>query len=370
MRLVGEALAIEPPLHTVSLLGGREPPKVVPGCLLLESFKPIESIIDGLPTGRGALVSITAPTGHGKTTVSALMEVALCRGSTFAGRDVTQGSVLVLAGENPDDYIMHLKATLQDQGLVSRDVNRVNSGQLLVIPGTFSIDYEIDYLRERIKALYVKLVAVFVDTSAAFYTAADENSNVDMRRHASMLRELTGLPGDPTVFVLCHPVKTAQRDSLLPRGGGAFLAEVDANLTLWKDDAGIVSLHWCGKIRGPSFDPVRFELAQVELDGVKDVRGRPIFSVAARHIPDERAEQLEAKALGDENTLLIAMRRKPQASLAELSLACGWASGAGTPNKARVHRLLQTLKAHGLVEKNRSNVWCLTAKGRKEVDDL
>jgi hypothetical protein len=367
---VHEALALEPPLHTVEPIGERQPPKVVPGCLLLEGFKPIESIIDGLPTGRGGLVSITAPTGHGKTTVCALMEVSLCLGLPFAGREVTQGSVLVLAGENPDDYTMHLKATVQDLGLGPRDVNRINSGQLLVVPGTFSIDYELEYLRARIQALHVELTAVFVDTSAAFYMAEDENSNVDMKRHASVLRELSGLPGKPTVFVLCHPVKNAQKDSLAPRGGGSFLAEVDANLTLWKDDAGIVSLHWFGKIRGPSFEPVRFELAQVELQGVQDIRGRPIFSVAARHLPDERAEQIEAKALSDENTLLLAMVRKPKASIADLSLLCGWASGAGTPNKARVHRLLLTLKEQGLVEQNRAKVWGLTAKGRKEAEAL
>ena len=55
---------------------------------------------------------------------------------------------------------------------------------------------------------------------------------VDLRAHrshealddASMLRELTTLPGRPTVFVLCHPTKTAQREGLLPRGGGAFIS--------------------------------------------------------------------------------------------------------------------------------------------------
>jgi len=356
-------------LAAVSPLGPA-PPEVVPGCLLLESFKPIESIIDGLPTGRGALVAITAPTGHGKTTVSALMQVSLCLQRDFAGREVTPGSVLVLAGENPDDYTMHLKATVQDLGLHPRDVNRINSGQLLVVAGTFSIDYELEHLANRMRTLHTSLVAVFVDTSAAFYTADDENSNVDMRRHASSLRELTTLPGNPTVFVLCHPTKNAQRDTLLPRGGGAFLAEIDANLTLWKDDTGIVSLHWFGKIRGSSFDPLRFELAQVELEGIKDARGRPIYSVAARHIADERAEQIEVKVLDDENRLLLAMLRKPGASIAELAMAGGFTTGVGVPHKSKVSRLLNKLGNQALVKKSRTGSWELTRDGRKEAENL
>lgn len=349
----------------------RPAPEVVSAFQLLRDFKPIESIIDGLPTGRGALVALTAPTGHGKTTISALMQVALCRGQMFAGREVTQGSVLVLAGENPDDYTMHLAATAQELGLHAADLARPPPmGQLLVIPGTFDVLYEIEVLKDHLQTYCKDLVSIFVDTSAAFYTGDDENDNVAMRRHASALRELTTLPGRPTVFVLCHPTKNAQRDSLLPRGGGAFLAEVDANLTLWKDEAGIVTLHWCGKIRGPTFEPIRFELAQVELEGFKDARGRPIFSVAARHIADERAELMQAKELDDEDVLLRTMQRNPGASVRDLAMKCGWTSATCQPLATRAARRLKTLQSHGLAEQDRKGKWRLTNKGQKEADQL
>lgn len=344
------------------------PPRIVSAFTLLKDFKPIESIVDGLPIGRGAIVAITGPTGSGKTTVCALMQTALCKGSKFAGREVTSGSVLVLAGENPDDYTMHLAATVQDLGLYAAELSRPKpEGELLVIPGTFAIDYEIDYLIGELRKLGTELVAVFVDTSAAFYSADDENDNVAMRRHASSLRELSTLPGNPTVFVLCHPTKTAQRDNLLPRGGGAFLAEIDCNLTLWKDEAGILSLHWAGKIRGPSFDPIRFELAPIELEGFKDARGRAISSVAARHVPDERAEQLRDKEVDDQDVMLVAMQRKPGGSVRDLAVACGWTSGSGKPLTGRADRRLQTLKGHGLVEQDRKGRWRLTQKGKEEA---
>jgi hypothetical protein len=346
-------------------------PEIVSAFTLLQNFKPIESIIDGLPVGRGALVAITGSTGSGKTTLCGELQIAFCRGLPVAGREVTAGSVLVLAGENPHDYTMHLVASLQAKGLTASDLSRPPPmGELLVVPGTFAIDFELGHLRQRIADMGTNLVAVFVDTSAAFYSADDENDNVAMRRHASTLRELTTLPGNPTVFVLCHPTKNPQRDNLLPRGGGAFLAEIDSNLTLFKDEAGIVTLHHAGKIRGPSFDPIRFELVQVELDGHKDCRGRPIFSTATKHVPDDRAEQIEAKALDDENRLIVAMQRKPGASVADLAMAAGMTTGAGSPQKSRVHRLLLTLAEQGLAKKNRTGVWHLTTKGSKEADDL
>lgn len=348
---------------------GPQPPRIVPAFSLLRDFKPIESIVDGLPIGRSAIVAITGPTGSGKTTLCALMQTAFVKGQAFAGREVTKGSVLVLAGENPHDYAMHLAATVQDLGLYAAELSRPRpEGELLVIPGTFSIDYEIDYLIVELQKLGIELVAVFVDTSAAFYSADDENDNVAMRRHASSLRELSTLPGNPTVFVLCHPTKAAQRDNLLPRGGGAFLAEIDCNLTLWKDEASIVTLHWAGKVRGPSFDPIRFELSPIELDGFKDARGRPIFSVAARHLPEERAEQIQAKEVDDGNRVLLAILRKPEGSISDWARQCGMTSGTGQPQKSRVARLLAGLVAETLVEKGRGGTYRLSAKGKREAE--
>lgn len=346
-------------------------PSIVGARTFLQLFKPQETVIDGIPAARGGIISITGATGSGKTTLCALLQVCLRLGRDFAGREVTKGSVLALAGENPDDYAMHLLATVQhldiDPGQLS---SPVDSTGLWVIPGTFNVLDQVDHIDHVLSGHTENLVAVFVDTSAAFYSGEDENDNVAMRRHASILRELATLPGKPTVFVLCHPTKTATKDNLLPRGGGAFLAEVDSNLTVWKDESGIVTLHHAGKIRGAPFDPIRFELVAVELEGHKDCRGRPIFSTAARHLPDERADQIEAKVMDDENRLLIAMQKKPGGSIADLALAAGMTTGGGTPHKSKVHRLLQALASDGLVKKNRIGVWRLTSKGKTEADEL
>lgn len=357
---------------------GPPPVKILSARTFLDGFTPIESIVDGLPIGRGSLVSITGRTGHAKTTLSALLQVCLVTGRRFAGREVTKGSVLVLAGENPDDYAMHLAATLKDLGITAADLQPHGEdgkpctfgAQLLVVSGTFPLTNHFDQLEDG--AAFASddgLVAVFVDTSAAFNLADDENDNVAMRRHASMLRELTALPGRPTVFVLCHPTKSATQDNLLPRGGGAFINEVDANLCVWKDDTGIVTLHWAGKIRGPSFDPVRFELASVTLDYM-DNRGRQLGSVAARHVADEQVEQIEVKELDDENRLLLTMLRNPAASVEKLAMAGGFTTGMGVAHKSKVSRLLQRLAKQNLVSQNRARAWELTREGSKEAENL
>lgn len=360
------------PVAPASVAREPEHPRVITARRFLADFQPIETLVEGLPIPRGGLVSVTGPTGSGKTTLMTLLQLSIRTGRPFAGRQIdAPGSVIVMAGENPDDYGMHLLGTVQHEGIDPQTLSDVvDHRHMMVIPGVFDLRYQLDWLTVYMEETCPDVRAVFVDTSAAFYYEGDENDNVAMRQHASTLRELTNLPGRPTVFVLCHPVKTAQQDNLLPRGGGAFLAEVDANLTVWKDAAGIVSLHWAGKIRGSSFDPLRFELKPWALQGHADARGRPITTVVASHLADDRAEQLEAKALDDENRLLVAMQRKPGGSVADLAMAGGFTTGVGQPHKSKVSRLLGKLKEQGLAEKTRAGVWQLTNKGRNEADRL
>ena len=94
-----------------------------------------------------------------------------------------------------------------------------------------------------------KVALITVDTSAAYFEGDDENSNTQQMAHAVMLRSLTEMPGGPCVLIPCHLVKNATDDNLIPRGGGAFLFEVDGNLTAKRDDL-TVEVHWCGKFRG------------------------------------------------------------------------------------------------------------------------
>lgn len=335
----------------------------VPGGEFAALCAPLEQLVDGV-IPRGRLLSLTGLTGHAKTAVATAIQLPVAASRHFAGREVEGGTVLVLCGENPEDYAMRLLATAQHGRFTQADMNRI-----LVVPEVFSLDercLDIDAIGE----MHGPFALVVVDTSAAYNMGSDENDNLQARRHAAMFRELCTLPGNPTVLVLCHPTKGATRDNLLPRGGGAFLNEVDGNLTCWKDEAGVITLHWAGKFRGPTFDPIRLELQPWELKGVQDSKGRPVQSVVAVPVADERAEQLQAKELDEENRLLLAMWKKPGGSIRELAMQAGMTSGMGTPRTSSVSRLLDTLSRHSLAEQTRDKKWRLTSKGIKEAEQL
>jgi hypothetical protein len=128
---------------------------------------------------------------------------------------------------------------------------------------------------------------VIIDTTAAFFEGDEENDNVQAGNYARMQRSLIDtLPGGPAILALCHPVKNAGEDNILPRGGGAYLNEVDGNLTAQETD-GVVQFHWQGKFRGPDFAPVSFRLRSVTHELLKDSKGRLIPTVIAEHMHAE-----------------------------------------------------------------------------------
>ena len=92
---------------------------------------------------------------------------------------------------------------------------------------------------------------IVVDTSAAYFEGDNENDYKEQGEHVRRFRSLTTMPGGPCILVACHPPKNAGDDNLLPRGGGAFIAEMDGNLTAKKLNAA-VELHWQGNSAVPT----------------------------------------------------------------------------------------------------------------------
>ena len=92
--------------------------------------------------------------------------------------------------------------------------------------------------------------------------AEDENSNAQAVLHAMTVRKLTELRGGPCVVMLCHPTKRAADDDLIPRGGGALLAELDGNIACRKAD-GVVGLEDAVLHRVAVDDRARVERAVV-----------------------------------------------------------------------------------------------------------
>jgi hypothetical protein len=204
---------------------------------------------------------------------------------------------------------------------------------------------------------------IIVDTSAAYFLGQDENINPQIGAHARMLRKLTELPGGPCVLVLCHPIKyTSDPSQLLPRGGGAFLAEMDGNLTAWRHDDALVELHH-NKIRGPGFEPMTFRIEKITTDKLVDSKGRPISTVRAVPISDQEEESQSRQVRDDEDLLLAALLKDSDCSVADLARGCGWILQNGEPHKSKVYRGFERLEKAKLAKKKRGR-WTLTEEGK------
>lgn len=338
-------------------------PPILTAAQFAATFVVPDYLIDGI-VQRGRLYALTSPTGHGKTAVALLFGCSVAAGRSIGNIEVEQGHVLIMAGENPDDLAARFHAACQTHGL------NPDTLPLHFMAGNFPVDAETaETLRNKIDGTGNKYTLIIGDSIAAYFSGDNENDNVQMGACARNWRTLTGCRGNPAVIALAHPVKAPDPENLLPRGGGAFIAEIDANLTLWAaGERETTSLHWAGKLRGADFTPVTFALTPVRLNRLRDVRERPFVSVVAVPQSEEQAAKSQDKAIREENTVLELMRRYPGITQRDIADHAGWNTPEGKPMPSKVHRLLQSLRRLGLV-KNWRGKWVITDRGEAELSE-
>ena len=324
----------------------------------VEGFVPPDYLIDGL-LQRRFCYSNTGQTGGGKTALALLIAAHVALGRPLGGREVEQGRVLFFAGENPDDIRMRWIAMAD---ALAFDVQTID---VHFIPGRFSLAELAERIRQEAERLDGLSLAI-VDTSAAYFPGDNENDNVQAGNHARVLRGFTDLRGGPTVLVNCHPPKGAGPDNLTPRGGGAFLAEVDGNLTCSKSDT-LVTLGSQGKFRGPDFEPICFGLRSATAERLKDSKGRSIFTIYAQPLSADEQQRKAGTTRDDEDAVLIALLDdSTEHSMAGIANQCRWQTSKGEPHKSKVHRIIETLRAEKYVSKERGSP-ILTEKGKTEA---
>lgn len=320
----------------------------------LQGFQPPDYLLDGV-LQRRFCYSLTARTGVGKTAVAMLLAAHVATGRPLGGLHVAKGSVLYLAGENPTDVQMRWLGLAQEMNIdpSTMDVH--------FIPGVVRLSETAEAISREIRDKKLELALVVVDTVAAFFEGDNDNDNTQAGDQARTLRSMTCLPGGPSVLLLAHPTKRAADDDLIPRGGGAFLNEVDGNIALQKREA-LIAASVQGKFRGPEFTPMYFELKAVRHPRLKDTRGRDIPTVIAQPVDDAGKAALDAAGQRDEDKLLQMLEKHPRASMRTLGALCGWRS------HSKVDRLLKTLQQHKLI-KQEGRAWVLTATGQKELNN-
>lgn len=335
-------------------------PLIISSAQLVSGFIPPDYFIDGVAQ-KGFIYSMTGATGTGKTAVLLLIARLAAEGGELAGRGIEKGRVVYFAGENPDDVTMRWIGMAHETGF---DVYEID---VHFIRDRFNVPDALAAIHGQVDALGGADLIV-VDTSAAFFQGTDENGNTELGKHARDLRMLTTLPGRPCVMVACHPTKNATSDNLLPRGGGAFIAEVDGNLTLAKSD-GSVKLHWQGKHRGPDFDPITLELKTITAPGLVDSKGRPIPTVMAQALSAGDVKGLAAASRRDEDDVLLHIDRDAKASLVAIAESLGWKREDGSIHKDRARRATDKLRRDKLITYE-GRRWKITPGGHDALIDI
>lgn len=322
---------------------------------LADSTPPVY-VVEGI-VQRGTLCALTAVTNHGKTAVSLALAVCVATGRKFAGKEIQQGKVMILCGENPDGFRTRLQATISHMGLERGDV----AGLINVVPLPLAIANHVEQIVAEGRAAGGEYALVLVDTSVSYFSGDNEDDNLQARNHAWHLRALSELPGHPAIIANCHPTKNADKDALLPRGGGAFLNEIDVNLTVWAEGES-ATLHWHRKKRGPDFEPIPFEFIGMSINE----HGVNVPAVVAVHITEDRADNIRRQRSQEEDRLLHALLHFPDESYPSLASHCGW---PGDKAKSKVSRVMGRLKDDQLVKKYRGH-YVLTPTGKNEAERI
>lgn len=326
------------------------------------TFEPPDYLIESI-LQRRFIYSLTGLTGSGKSAVALLLCACTALKRALAGCAVERGRALYLAGENPDDIKMRwiLMSEKMNFDIDKIDVHFIEGGQLL--------SQNIRRIHEEVKQLG-SVELIIVDTSAAYFEGDSENDNTQAGEHARRLRSLTQLPGGPCVIINCHPTKYASGDNtLIPRGGGAFLNEMDGNMPCINDDGLVRIQRDNAKFRGPQWDPITFELLTLTTSKITDSKGRLIPTVMARALSDQEYRERERTVHKDEDKLLVFMVNNESASIADMAEVALGTEGTKSGKKSRVWRILQTLEKAKLVKKIRGK-YELTKEGAKAAKRL
>lgn len=336
--------------------------RILTGAEFIAAHVPPVWLIDGV-VQRGRLYACTSLTGHGKTAVWLFNACMIHAGQPIGNVDTFRGDTLILAGENPSD--------LEARMIGMAKTHKIPANQLpYVLPGSFPMTKEqAEALKADIARIGVSFALIVGDTASAYFPGDDENSNVQAGEYARTLRTFTTeCRGNPAVVVLSHPVKGAARGNLLPRGGGAFLNELDGNLCNWSDAMGeTTEMHWCGKIRGPDFSPLGYRLRAVPT-GLLDEKRRAEMTIVAEPMSEEAVADHFRQTTANEDVVLRAIRDHPEWSYSQICREVGWADEDGMPMKPRVQRAIRALADDKLIVKTRKgDPWEITEKGEKAL---
>jgi AAA domain len=330
------------------------PPSIVCGAgTFMSTYTPISYTVEGmLPSG--FFYALTAKTGAGKTASAQAVTFAVTMNRpNIIGAEVAPGRVAYVTFENPTDFKMKLAAGCYVHGISWDEIEP----RLAVIEGRDTPEQILEGLKLDAEA-NGSFQHVNIDTLQAGFSAAGAgkfNDNESILAYVMRLRPLAGLPGQPSILILCHPTKDATEDNLLPYGGGATVNEIDGNLTLWKSAQ--IKLHHTDKLRGPTFEPKYFRIEKCSCPDILDNKGRQILLPIMLPCTEMDAEERATQEGNAERALLKAMIENESGTQREWALRIG-------RSLSTLNSYLQRLKKEKLVAVSLGK-WSVTTAGHK-----
>ena len=146
-------------------------PPILDAVAFMATFTMPDYLIDGI-IQRGRLHALTSPTGHGKTAVALFLACMMAMARNIGGIEVTQGDVLIMGGENPDDLCVRLHAACLHYGLDPALL------PVFVMPGNFPLDpVAAETLKQRINDTGRTFSLIIGDSLAAYFLAMTKTTS-------------------------------------------------------------------------------------------------------------------------------------------------------------------------------------------------
>ncbi|MCE3118707.1 helicase RepA family protein [Enterobacter sp. ASE] len=229
------------------------------------------------------LCSIYGPSGSYKSFLAVSWACHIALGLKWAGKRVSQGSVMYIVGEGGMGMKRRVKAWESVHGVKIDNLALVNRPVFPVRREEVQLVVEDVHKMNAKKGKPVKLIVI--DTLARCFGGNDENDAKDMGAFiegCDTIKRETGA----TVLVVHHSGKD---DTKGARGSSAFRAALDAEFNVRREGEGGAIILTCTKMKDAE-EPraTAFDLSEVEV--FKDKDGDAVASLVLRDTPREPQE--------------------------------------------------------------------------------
>jgi hypothetical protein len=299
--------------------------------LMAQSLRPAPQLVEGL-LGRGALSSLYAKPGAGKSFAGLAQAACVATGKPFNGLATQQGFVIYIATEGGAGIAQRVNALVRTGALDTSSPFVVLRGAL----DLFNSDADLKALLSSIKDLeshFGSAALIVIDTFARVFFGGDENSAKDMGvvlGRIDGLRDATGAH----VMLVHHPGKDGTKGA---RGSSALIGALDTELQIVPGSKpGEASKLVVTKQKDLEFiSPMPFTLKQVGCGVTANLD--PVTSCVVEWLPRSRLHDEKPAALSPElQTQLDALKRlaidDPAAAISidDWRGACGGSVGKET----------------------------------------